>query len=54
MLKSKEVGQLVENQLRAVVTWQGQEYTDEMEWEYRGECNREADFLEHSQEHGSW
>lgn len=42
------------NQLRAVVTWQGQEYTDEMEWEYRGECNREADFLEHSQEHGSW
>ena len=42
------------NQLRAVVTWQGKEYTDEMEWEYRGECNREADFLEHSQEHGSW
>ena len=25
-----------------------------MEWEYRDECNREADFLEHSQEHGSW
>lgn len=42
------------NVLRAVATWQGKEYVDEMEWEYRGECNREADFLEHSQEHGSW
>ena len=35
------------NVLRAVVTWQGREYVDEMEWEYRGECNREADFFEH-------
>ena len=42
------------NRLRAVVTWQGKEYVDEMEWEYRGECNREADFMEHTQEHGSW
>lgn len=40
--------------LRAVVTWQGREYVDEMEWEYRGECNREADFFEHKKEHGSW
>lgn len=42
------------NVLRAVVTWQGREYVDEMEWEYRGECNREADFFEHKKEHGSW
>lgn len=42
------------NVLRAVVTWQGKEYADEMEWEYRGECNREADFFEHKKEHGSW
>lgn len=42
------------NLLRAVVTWQGKEYADEMEWEYRGECNRQADFMEHRQEHGSW
>lgn len=42
------------NRLRAMVTWQGKEYVDEMEWEYRGECNREADFMEHTQEHGSW
>lgn len=42
------------NVLQAVVTHQGKEYTDEMEWEYRGECNREADFFEHKKEHGSW
>lgn len=42
------------NVLRAVVTWQGREYVDEMEWEYRGECNRKADFFEHKKEHGSW
>ena len=42
------------NELRAVVTWQGKEYVDEMQWEYHGECNRQADFLEHKKEHGSW
>lgn len=42
------------NVLRAVATRQGKEYTDEIEWSYQGECNREADFLEHKQEHGSW
>ena len=42
------------NVLRAVVSHQGETYTDEIEWTYNGECNREADFLEHKKEHGSW
>lgn len=42
------------NVLRAVVSHQGETYTDEIEWTYNGECNREADFFEHKKEHGSW
>ena len=42
------------NVLKAVVAYQGKEYEDEIEWEYHGECNREADFFEHKKEHGSW
>lgn len=42
------------NTLRATVTYQGKEYTDEIEWMYQGECSREADFMEHRNEHGSW
>lgn len=42
------------NLLKAVVTCQGKEYTDEIEWTYDGEHNREADFLEYKKEHGSW
>ena len=42
------------NVLKAVVFHQGKEYTDEIEWTYNGECNREADFFEHKKEHGSW
>ena len=43
-----------ENILRAVATRDGQEFTDEIKWEYRGDCNRQADFFEHKKEHGSW
>lgn len=42
------------NLLKAVVSHQGKEYADEIEWNYNGECNREADFFEHKKEHGSW
>ena len=42
------------NVLKASLLHQGKEYTDEIEWNYNGECNREADFLEHKKEHGSW
>lgn len=42
------------NVLKAVVSHQGETYTDEIEWTYNGECNREADFFEHKKEHGSW
>lgn len=42
------------NVLKAVVSYQGKEYEDEIEWNYNGECNREADFFEHKTEHGSW
>ncbi len=42
------------NVLKAVVTHQGQTYTDEMEWTYDGERDRKADFLEHKKEHGGW
>lgn len=42
------------NLLKAVVSHQGKEYADEIEWNYNGECNREADFFEHTKEHGSW
>ena len=42
------------NILKASLLHQGKEYTDEIEWNYNGECNREADFLEHKKEHGSW
>lgn len=42
------------NMLKAVITYQGKEYVDEIEWTYNGECNREADFFEHKKEHGSW
>ena len=42
------------NTLKATVTYQGKEYTDEIVWTYQGECSREADFMEHRNEHGSW
>ena len=42
------------NVLKASLLHQGKEYTDEIEWNYTGECHREADFLEHKKEHGSW
>ena len=42
------------NVLKASLLHQGKEYTDEIEGNYNGECNREADFLEHKKEHGSW
>lgn len=42
------------NSLKAVVMHQGKEYVDEVEWMYQGECSREADFMEHRNEHGSW
>ena len=42
------------NVLKASLLHQGKEYTDEIEWNYNGECSREADFLEHKKEHGSW
>ena len=42
------------NVLKAIVSYEGKEYEDEIEWEYHGECNREADFFEYKKEHGSW
>ena len=33
------------NLLKAVVFHQGKENTDEKEWTYNGECNRQADFF---------
>ena len=42
------------NMLKAVISYQGKEYSDEIEWNYHGECNREAEFFEFKKEHGSW
>ena len=42
------------NVLKTIIFHQGKEYVDEIEWTYNGECNREADCLEHKKEHGSW
>ena len=42
------------NVLKAIVSYQGKEYTDEIEWNYHGEHSREADFIEYKKEHGSW
>ena len=42
------------NVLKATVSHQGQEYTDEIEWMYNGERKRTADSLEYEKEHGSW
>lgn len=42
------------NVLKAVISYQGKEYSDEIEWNYNGECNREAEFFEFKKEHGSW
>lgn len=42
------------NILKAVVTYQGKEYTDRIEWIYNGEHKREADAYENKKEHAGW
>lgn len=42
------------NVVKAVVIYEGKEYTDEIEWTYHGEHRREADFYENKSEHAGW
>lgn len=42
------------NVLKAVVTRQGKEYTDEITWIYNGEHRREADSYVNKNEHAGW
>lgn len=42
------------NILKAVVSYQGKEYTDEIEWIYNREHKREADSYENKKEHAGW
>lgn len=42
------------NVLKAVVSYQGKEYTDQIEWIYNGEHKREADSYENKKEHAGW
>lgn len=43
-----------DNVLKAVVTYKGKEYTDEMTWHYAGEKNRGAGDFENRKEHAGW
>lgn len=42
------------NILKAVVSTKGKEYTDEIEWNYSGEKNREIDSYENKNEHSGF
>lgn len=42
------------NVLRAVIVFEGKEYTDEIVWNYNGEHVRQADAYEHKKEHAGW
>lgn len=42
------------NVLRAVIVFDGKEYTDEIVWNYNGEHVRQADAYEHKKEHAGW
>lgn len=42
------------NTLKAIVSYQGKEYTDEIEWTYHGEHKRETDTYENKKEHSGW
>lgn len=42
------------NVLRAVIVSDGNEYTDEIVWNYNGEHVRQADAYEHKKEHAGW
>ena len=42
------------NTLKAVVRADGKEYTDEIEWFYRGERTRKADSSVNEHEHSGW
>lgn len=42
------------NTVKTVVSYQGKEYTDEVEWTYNGEHKRKADTYEHKKEHAGW
>lgn len=42
------------NRLKAVVSYQGKEYVDEIEWNYTGEKNRGTIVHENKKEHAGW
>lgn len=42
------------NVLKAVITSDGKEYTDEIVWNYNGDRVRQADSYEHKKEHAGW
>ena len=42
------------NTVKTVVTYQGKEYTDEIEWNYNGERVRNADSSVRNTEHAGW
>ena len=39
------------NTIKTVATYNGKEYTDEIEWNYTGEKKRSADWSENKEEH---
>lgn len=42
------------NEIKAIVTYNGKEYVDEIEWEYQSEKKRDADARENKKEHAGW
>lgn len=42
------------NELKAVVAYRGQEYTDRIEWIYNGERDQKVDSKENKNEHAGW
>lgn len=42
------------NILKTTVSYQGKEYTDEIEWVYNEEHKRETDSFENKKEHAGW
>lgn len=42
------------NTIKTVATYNGKEYTDEIEWNYTGEKKRSADWSENKEEHAGW
>ena len=42
------------NTIKTVATYNGKEYTDEIEWNYTGEKKRSADWSEKKEEHAGW